>query len=75
MYYLVSYQDNKNKMASYKYRQLADIEFKKLGNFPRVLISGETGDILASQGDQNMRDQCLGMFLTQRYQGKYYGKS
>jgi hypothetical protein len=78
MYYLVSYQQGKaniNKMASYKYRQLADIEFKKLGDVPKILMSGETGDILAASGDQNLRDQCLGMFLTQRYQGKYYGKS
>ena len=75
MFYLISFADKKNKMASYKYRQLADIEFKKLGDIPKIMISGETGDVLQAAGNQNSRDQCLGMFLTQRYQGKYYGKS
>lgn len=42
---------------------------------PKLLISGETGDVLKAHGEQNQIDQVLGMFYTQRYQGKYYGKS
>ena len=63
-------------MESFKTRQLADEAFYKMDkDTARIIISGETGDILAGKGDQNLRDQCIGMFLTQRYQGKYYGKN
>jgi len=62
-------------MRAYKTRVQGDMEYLKLGNVPKLLMSGETGDILLSNGDQNSRDQILGMFLTQRYQGKYFGKS
>ena len=62
-------------MASFKTREEANKAFDNLGKVPKIMMSGETGDILQSEGDQNPRDQLLGMFLTQRYQGKYYGKS
>jgi len=77
MFYIVSYENKANKMNSFKTRDLADAAFAKFGDStPRIMMSGETGDILASKGgSQNMRDQCLGMFLTQRYSGKYYGQS
>ena len=76
MFYLVqSDQKGQNKLNSFKTRKLADEAFSKLENTAAILMSGETGDILAAKGDQNLRDQALGMFLTQRYQGKYYGKS
>lgn len=76
MFYIVSYEKSMNKMNSFKTRKLADEAFEKFSDdVPRILVSGETGDILSGSGDQNWRDQCLGMFLTQRYQGKYYGQS
>jgi hypothetical protein len=77
MFYIVSYENKANKMNSFKTRELADAAFSKFGDAtPRIMMSGETGDILASKGgNQNWRDQCLGMFLTQRYSGKYYGQS
>ncbi len=51
MFYLISYKDKANKMASFKTRALADEGFKKLGDTPKILMSGETGDILESSGD------------------------
>lgn len=75
MFHLVSLKDGKNNMSSFKSRVEADKAYLILGKIPKIMMSGETGDILMSNGDQNSIDQCLGMFLTQRYQGKYYGKS
>jgi len=40
---------------------------------PRLLISGETGDVLMAHGTEQEINQCLGNFFTQRYKGKYYG--
>ena len=52
-------------MNSFKTRALANDFYAKLStDISRVMISGETGDILQAKGDQNLRDQCLGMFLT-----------
>ena len=76
MFYMVSYDPatKMNKMNSFKTRALADEAFGKLtGQSAKILMSGETGDLLRSSGEQNWKDQCLGMFLTQRYSGKYYG--
>lgn len=65
MFHVVSYEGKTNKFTSYKTRELADEAFTKLGNsVPRIMMSGETGDVLRSHGEQNWRDQCLGMFLT-----------
>lgn len=76
MFYIISYENKLNKMNSFKTRELANEAFEKMDSkTPRIMLSGETGDILMGKGDQNLRDQCLGMFLTQRYSGKYYGKS
>jgi len=63
-------------MNSFKTRKLANDFYAKMPtDVARIMVSGETGDILQSKGEQNLRDQCLGMFLTQRYSGKYYGRS
>mmetsp|Transcript_5191 Transcript_5191/g.8018 ORF Transcript_5191/g.8018 Transcript_5191/m.8018 type:complete len:85 (+) Transcript_5191:679-933(+) len=78
MYHVVSYDPKKklNKFTAYKTRALADDAFSKLnGQLAKIMISGETGDLLRGAGEQNWKDQCLGMFLTQRYSGKYYGQS
>ena len=75
MFHVVALKNNQMKMRSSKTRIEGDKEFLMQGKAPKILMSGETGDILLSSGDQNGRDQILGMFLTQRYQGKYFGKS
>lgn len=74
-FHVVALKNNKIKMHSSKTRVEGDKVFLIQGKVPKILMSGETGDILLSSGDQNSRDQLLGMFLTQRYQGKYFGKS
>ena len=52
MFYIVSYDNKLNKMNSYKSRELADKAYDKMGkNGSRIMVSGETGDILAAQGD------------------------
>jgi len=44
-------------MNSFKTRALADTDFGKMkDDIPRIMISGETGDILQSRGEQNWRD-------------------
>jgi hypothetical protein len=51
MFYMISQQaDGKNAMKSFSKRFIADAAFKNLKD-PKVLISGETGDLLASDGD------------------------
>ena len=65
MFYIISNENKANKMNSFKTRALANDFYAKLStDISRVMISGETGDILQAKGDQNLRDQCLGMFLT-----------
>ena len=55
-FYLVSYQNKTNKLASFTSRTEADAAFTKLGQVPKILMSGETGDLLASEGEQNLVD-------------------
>jgi hypothetical protein len=65
MFYIVSSENKSNKMKSFKTRKEANTYFTTMGaDVSRIMISGETGDILTSKGDENQRDQCLGMFLT-----------
>jgi hypothetical protein len=47
--------------------------FDELVDQPKLLISGETGDVLAAGGTQSEIDECLGNFYTARYNGKYFG--
>lgn len=64
-----------NNMRTFQTRKEADAGYAALkDDAPKILVSGETGDVLMSSGEQKMVDQCLGMFYTQRYQGKYYGQ-
>lgn len=75
-FHLVSWNLDKgiNNMKTFPDRAAADKAFLALGNdLPKLLISGETGDVLQGSGEQNLKDQILGMFYTSRYQGKYYG--
>ena len=65
MFYIIANENKANKMNSFKTRALANDYYNKMpADTARIMISGETGDILQSKGDQNLRDQCLGMFLT-----------
>lgn len=75
-FHMVSWDANKkyNNMRTFQKRSEAEKSYKALGKVPKILVSGETGDVVLSSGEQNMVDQCLGMFYTQRYQGKYYGQ-
>lgn len=74
-FHMVSWDAAKkiNNMKTFQKRDLAEKDFLALGEIPKILVAGETGDILLSNGEQNMVDQCLGMFYTARYQGKYFG--
>jgi hypothetical protein len=51
MFHLISLQGKENTMNQYKTRAEADKQYEKLGNIPKILMSGETGDILLSNGD------------------------
>lgn len=75
-FHLISWDADKkyNNMRTFQKRSDGEKGYKSLGESPKILISGETGDVLFSHGEQNMVDQCLGMFYTQRYQGKYFGQ-
>jgi len=74
-FHMVSWDAAKktNQMKTFQARKEADEAYYALGSIPKILVSGETGDVLLANGEQNMIDQAVGMFYTQRYQGKYYG--
>lgn len=46
MFHLVSLKDGKNQMQQFKSRQEADKAFASAGKIAKILMSGETGDIL-----------------------------
>lgn len=75
-FHMVSWDANKkyNNMKTFQKRSEAEKGYKTLGDIPKILVSGETGDVVLSNGEQSSVDQCLGMFYTQRYQGKYFGQ-
>lgn len=74
-FHFISYDQDKryNNMKTFPKRADAEKYFEEQPDVPKLLISGETGDIVRANGEQRLKDQCLGMFYTQRYQGKYYG--
>lgn len=74
-FHMVSWDAAKkiNQMKTFQSRTEADDAYAALGSIPKVLVAGETGDVLLANGEQAMVDQAVGMFYTQRYQGKYYG--
>jgi hypothetical protein len=74
-FHMISWDDAKktNQMKTFPSRKEGDDAYHALGEIPKILVSGETGDILLASGEQSMIDQAVGMFYTQRYQGKYYG--
>jgi len=65
-FHMVSWDAGKkfNNMKTFGKRSEAEKDFQALGEVAKILISGETGDVLLSNGEQSMVDQCLGMFYT-----------
>jgi hypothetical protein len=65
-FHLISWNLDKgiNNMKTFQTRPDGDKGFKDLGEMPKLLISGETGDVLLGHGEQNQQDQILGMFYT-----------
>jgi len=65
-FHMVSWDAGKkfNNMKTFQKRSEAEKDFQALGEVAKILISGETGDVLLSNGEQSMVDQCLGMFYT-----------
>jgi len=53
-----------NNMKTFQKRAEAEKDYQALGDLPKILISGETGDVLLANGEQSMVDQCVGMFYT-----------
>jgi len=76
-FHLVSWDSEKkfNHIKTYPKRDLANKGYEEKGEVPKILVSGETGDVVLSSGSQPEVDQCVGYFYTQRYQGKYFGKA
>jgi hypothetical protein len=57
-FHLVSWDEKKkyNNMRTFQKRSEAEGGYKTLGAATKILISGETGDVLFSNGAQNMVD-------------------
>ena len=66
MFHLVSWNDDKktNFVKSYESRDEADQAFNEKAVENKLLVSGETGDVLLAAGTPNMIDQCVGYFYT-----------
>lgn len=65
-FHMVSWDAAKkfNNMKTFQKRAEAEKDYQGLGDLPKILIAGETGDVLMANGEQSMVDQCLGMFYT-----------
>ena len=57
-FHIVSYNLDSmhNNFKTQPTREKANDYFTDLGETPKLLLSGETGDVLMSSGDQNMVD-------------------
>jgi len=74
-FHTVNYQPNNqvNGYRTFPSRETGMAHFNELVDQPKLLISGETGDVIASSGTTEEVDECLGNFFTARYNGKYFG--
>jgi len=63
---LVSFNEDKksNFVKSYESREEADTAFTEKDSESKLLVSGETGDVLLAAGQPNMINQCVGYFYT-----------
>jgi len=43
-------------MKTFQKRPDGEKDYQALGNIPKILISGETGDVLLANGEQSMVD-------------------
>lgn len=57
-FHIISWDMDKarNDFKTLQKRSEADTYFEDLGNRPKILISGETGDVLLGSGETNMID-------------------
>lgn len=57
-YHMVSWDANKkfNNMKTFQKRPEAEKDYQALGSVPKILISGETGDVLLANGESSMVD-------------------
>ena len=57
-FHIISWDMDKarNDMKTLQTRSEADSYFEDLGSRPKILVSGETGDVLLGSGDTNMID-------------------
>lgn len=57
-FHMVSWDENKkiNNMKTFQSREEGESAFLDLGNVPKILVAGETGDVVLSHGKQNMVD-------------------
>lgn len=57
-FHMVSWDAQKkfNNMKTFQKRPEAEKDYQALGNIPKILISGETGDVLLANGEQSMVD-------------------
>lgn len=53
-----------NLMKSFPKREAAESAFTALGDVPKILVSGETGDVVLANGNKPMVDQAVGFFYT-----------
>ena len=51
-------------MKTFPKREAGEKAYGELGEVAKILVSGETGDVLLSNGKQPMVDQAVGMFYT-----------
>lgn len=76
-YHTINYQPNnqQNGYRSFPTRATAQEHYEELGDMPKLLISGETGDVLMANGSQIEIDENLGNFYTSRQYLKFYGQN
>lgn len=76
-FHTVNFQPNNqvNGYRSFPTHDTGVAHFNEIGDMPKLLISGETGDVLMANGSQIEIDECLGNFYTQRQYLKFYGQS
>lgn len=57
-FHIISWDNEKffNNMKTLPQRDDAEKHYQSLGDVPKIIVSGETGDILESNGEQNMVD-------------------
>lgn len=65
-FHIVNWDASKklNIVKSFPKKPEAETFFKDLGDIPKIMVSGETGDVLLANGKKPMVDQAVGFFYT-----------